>query len=169
MRLAVTHLTSLGHTRIAYLTCAPGIYLSRDKLDAFFEAMHAAGLAVRREYIVEGRDFNERTGYSSMNRLLNLQERPTAVIAINDLTAAGALQAIVHSGYRVPDDFSLLSFDNSFIAGLMTPSITGLDYRYDAYGRMLIDTALGAIKEKKPQGVTRVQPTLVIKDSCRKV
>lgn len=169
MSLAVAHLVSLGHTRIAHLSCAPHINLSKEKRDAFCTAMEGYGLPVRPEYIVEGKDFNEQTGISSMNRLMSLSEKPTAVITINDLMAAGALQAILRLGFTVPGDFSLVSFDNSFITDLVTPSISGIDYHYDSYGQTLIDIALAAINGKRPSPLTIVKPSLIIKSSCRKI
>jgi len=168
MRLAVAHLASLGHVRIAYLCCAPHISLSVEKREAFYRSMGAQGLPVYPEYVVEGENFDEQTGFIGMNRLMGLEEKPTAVIAINDLTAAGALQAIVRLGYSVPGDFSLFSFDNSFITDLMTPSISGIEYHYDRYGQLLIDIALDAINGKNPPMLTMVTPSLVIKGSCRK-
>jgi len=168
MHLAVTHLASLGHTRIAYLSCAPHIYLSKEKREAFCRSMESHGLSVRPEYVVEGKDFTEHTGFLSMNKLMSLSEKPTAIIALNDLMAAGALQAITRLGFSVPEDFSLLSFDNSFITDLLTPSISGIEYHYDAYGQTLINVALDAIEGNRPPALTIMTPTLVIKGSCRK-
>lgn len=169
MRQAVNHLASLGHSRIAYLSCAPHIYLSKEKSEAYREAMEACGLRVNPGYVVEGKEFDEHTGYQGMNRLLCLNEKPTAVIAINDLMAAGALQAIVHLGYSVPGDFSLMGFDNSYMSDLMAPPISSIEYHYDTYGRKLIDVALRAIDGEGPPRLTKISPSLVIKSSCQKI
>jgi len=169
MRMAVNHLASLGHARIAYLSCSPHIYLSKEKRDAFYQAMEGHGLPVMPEYVVEGHDFTEHTGFSGMNRLMSLSQKPTAVIAMNDLMAAGALQAITRLGYTVPGEFSLIGFDNSFITDLSTPSISSIDYHYETYGQQLINVALEVINGSRSPALTIVTPSLVIKGSCRKM
>lgn len=169
MRQAVGHLVSLGHTKIAYLSCAPHIYLSKEKREAFAQAMEDAGLGVRPEYMIEGAEFNEAEGGAGMRRLFSLDDMPTAVIGINDLMTAGAMKVIQQLGYTVPGDFSLIGFDNSFIADLMGPSITSIEYHYETYGKMLISTALDAIEGNNPPKLTMVKPSLAVKYSCRRV
>jgi len=104
-----------------------------------------------------------------MNKLMSLSEKPTAVIAMNDLVAAGALQAIVRLGFTIPEDFSLIGFDNSFITDLVTPSISSIQYHYEAYGQTLINVAIDAVCGNRPPSLTKVEPSLVIKSSCRKM
>lgn len=169
MRQAVRHLVSLGHRRIAYLSCAPHIYLSKEKREAFLGAMADAGLKVDERWVIEGKEFDEHTGMVGMNTLLSLDEKPTAVIAINDLMAAGALQAIMRLGYAVPNDFSLIGFDNSFISDLMVPSITSLKYHYGTYGKELISAAIDVIEGREPPRVKVMRPSLMIKNSCKKI
>ncbi len=167
MHQAVAHLAGLGHRSIAYLTCAPHIQLSKEKRAAFYAAMASYGLPVREEYVVEGEEFDEFTGFSGMNKLMSLAEKPTAVIGVNDLMAAGALRAIARLGFTVPADFSLIGFDNSYISDLMMPSVSSINYHYATYGKMLIDIALDAIEGKSPPQLTVIKPSLVIKESCR--
>ncbi len=169
MRQAVSHLASLGHTRIAYLSCAPHINLSQEKRAAFYMAMNDHGLKVREEYVIEGKDFSEFSGVEGMNKMLSLPEKPTAVIGINDMMITGAMQSIMRLGYTIPGDFSLIGFDNSFITDLVVPSITSIKYHYGTYGQRLIGVALDAIEGKHPPKLTMVKPSLVIKNSCKKI
>ena len=104
-----------------------------------------------------------------MNRLLGLAEPPTGVIAINDMMAVGALQAIMKLGYSVPDDISLLGFDDTFLTELTQPNITSIHFDYGALGRMLIDAAVRAIEGKPLLEPILVPATLTIRDSCRKI
>ena len=105
----------------------------------------------------------------SMKRLLSLAEPPTAVIATNDLMAAGALQAILRLGYSVPNDFSIVGFDDSLITDLTEPNISSVHYDYAAYAKKLIDTALAAIAGEPCERTCVIPTSLTVKESCRKV
>ena len=113
--------------------------------------------------------FDEKSGFQGMNRLLGLAEPPTGVIAINDMMAVGALQAIMKLGYSVPDDISLLGFDDTFLTELTQPNITSIHFDYGTLGRMLIDAAVRAIEGKPLLEPILVPATLTIRDSCRKI
>ncbi len=169
MRAAVRHLATLGHKRIAFLHGYSFIYQTQDKLEAFRRALEEQNLPLCKEYIVDAGEFNEHGGLVGMKRLLSLAEPPTAVIATNDLMAAGALQAILRLGYSVPEDFSIVGFDDSFITDLTEPHISSVHYDYAAYAEKLISTALSAIAGR-PCARTVVLPTsLTVKESCRKI
>ena len=169
MRTVVRHLAALGHKRIAFLHGYSFIYQTQEKLAIFKTTMRELGLPLRQEYLVDAGEFNEQGGLAGMKRLLSLAQPPTAVIATNDLMAAGALQAILRLGYAVPGDFSLIGFDDSLITDLTEPNISSVHYDYELYATMLIETALCMIAGE-PCARERVIPiSLSVKDSCRKV
>ncbi len=169
MRLALLHLATLGHKRIAFLHGHAHIYQTQTKLRAYKELMEELNLPVRDEYIVDAGNFNAQCGLKGMNRLLSLPEPPTAVIAINDLMAAGALQAILRLGYAVPGDFSIVGFDDSIITDFTEPHISSVHYDYDAYGSALIKTMLARICGGDCPAPAEIPSTLTVKDSCSRI
>ena len=131
--LAVEHLTSLGHRRIAHITGgdAPAA-LERER--GFREAMITAGLR-RYMKIVPG-DITDEGGYRAMRQLLDARSRPTAVFAANDYAAFGALNAIEEAGLSVPDEISLVGYDNSSIGAFRHISLTSVDQPHTEMGRL---------------------------------
>ena len=166
MRQAVTYLASLGHQRIAFLHGYEHIYQTRVKKKAFQETMQDLGLPVRDAYLVNGGLFNKESGYAGMNQLLKLDEPPTGIIAINDLMAAGALQALQKLGYSVPKEFSLIGFDDCFLTELTQPNITSVHCDYSALGNTLVDAAIRAVNGEPAVDPVFIPTSLTIRESC---
>ncbi len=119
---AMQHLFSLNHRRIAFITGPMNLESARTRFEAYL-----AGLKSRKmgdEAMVEKGDHRIEGGAMAMRSLLKLPVRPTAVIASNDLTAIGALGAILQAGLRVPEDISLIGFDDISFAHLTQPPLT---------------------------------------------
>ena len=169
MNQAVAHLVSLGHKRIAFLHGQEYIYQTQFKTQAFRNAMESFHLPVRGEYIINAGLFDEKSGYAGMNRLLSLPELPTAVIAINDLMATGALQAIQKIGCSVPGDFSLISFDDTYLTELVQPNLTSVHYDYTDIGKKMIDRAIGLIDGDEIPAPEMIPTVLKIRESCTKI
>jgi LacI family transcriptional regulator len=122
-REAVRHLHGLGHERIAIIGGPPATRPGADRLLGYRAELEALGLPYRDEYVEEG-DFYPESGYAAMRALLALSEPPTAVFAASDLMAAGAVRAAQERGLSVPDDVSLVGFDDIQLAALMQPPLT---------------------------------------------
>jgi LacI family transcriptional regulator len=130
-RTAVEHLHQLGHRRIATIT---GMLESRpgsDRLRGYRAAVQAAGLAYRDEYVAYG-DFYVESGRAGAARLLSLPEPPTAIFAAADMMAIGAVSAAAELGLRVPQDVSIVGFDDIQLAPHLNPPLTTL--RQDKFG-----------------------------------
>ena len=100
-----------------------------------------------------------------MNKLFQCSRMPTAVIAINDYAAAGVARSIIEHGCRVPDDISVISYDNTQVAELLTPRMTSIDYRYEEFAGKLVGTALAAIAGKSIPRIQLQTPDLVVRES----
>src|SRR3954454_4861186 len=128
---AVRHLHDLGHRRIATITgmidSRPGI----DRLRGYRAAIQSLGLAYRDEYVLYG-DFYADSGREATVRLLALDEPPTAIFAAADMMAIGAIRAASEAGLRVPEDLSVVGFDDIQLAAHVTPPLTTL--RQDKLG-----------------------------------
>jgi LacI family transcriptional regulator len=119
---ALQHLFSLNHRRIAFITGPMNLESVQMRRDAFVSGIRARGLTERP--MIESGDHRIEGGALAMRNLLRLPQRPTAVITSNDLTAIGALGAIHNAGLKVPEDISLIGFDDIAFAHLTQPPLT---------------------------------------------
>lgn len=120
---ATRHLLSLGHRRIAYLGGPPSAACNQARLQGFRAAMEAAGLPVPDTYIRVG-EFQFANGLAGGSALLDLPEPPTAVFAGSDETAAGVIEAARVRGLRIPQDLSVVGFDDTQVARYASPPLT---------------------------------------------
>jgi DNA-binding LacI/PurR family transcriptional regulator len=119
---ALQHLFALNHRRIAFIAGPMNLESARTRRDAFLSGLKSRGLSERA--MIEKGDHRIEGGATAMRSLLKLPQRPTAVVASNDLTAIGALRAILDAGLRVPNDISLIGFDDISFAHLTQPPLT---------------------------------------------
>lgn len=122
---AVKHLKRLKHRRIAFIGGSVGPTISDHRRDAFIVAMKDNGLKAETELIRAG-NYRIPGGETAMAELLALSRRPTAVIAANDLTAIGAMRTIQKRGLSVPEDISIVGFDDIELADILQPPLTTL-------------------------------------------
>lgn len=124
-RLATEHLIALGHSRIGFISGSDEYSLSQWRTDGWADAMTAAGLDIE-GLNVQG-DFSYASGAAATLELLGRQDRPTAIIACSDQMALAALDTATGQGLGVPDDLSLVSFDNSPLVRFARPQLTAVD------------------------------------------
>ncbi len=121
------HLIELGHTRIAFVNNARAGRETEERLEGFQEAMHAAGLTVPLEYVVNAATGQLAAGSAAVRPLLDLPHPPTGLVCFNDMLAIGAMQVLRERGKRVPDDCSVVGFDNIPFSAFVTPPLTTFD------------------------------------------
>lgn len=165
-RIAVTHLARLGHQRIATITGQMQTSHAVERRDGYVAALREAGLSVAPELIVEG-DLTGQSGYVAMHRLLELEQRPTAVFAADDAMAAGALRAIREAGLRVPQDIALVGFDDEPIATLTEPQLTTVRQPVHELGVEAAHLLISLLQGHEVGPVQKRLPVaLVIRQSC---
>ena len=123
IRQAVQHLAALGHRRIAFISGPLRLRSAVARRAAFLKSMAELGLTVPAEHIVEGSHTMEG-GIVAMEHLTALAELPTAVMCSNDMTAIGVLHALYRTTYNVPQDISVVGFDDIHLAQFMLPPLT---------------------------------------------
>lgn len=123
---ATKHLISLGHERIGFVSGPPDLVVSKDRLKGYMDALHDSGLEMRPEWIVEG-EFLQDSGYRAMSFFMNLPDRPTAIVLIDDVVSFGVLRGLHELKYKVPDDLCLVSFNNIPLSELSTPPLSSID------------------------------------------
>ncbi|MCG7625776.1 LacI family DNA-binding transcriptional regulator [Epibacterium sp. Ofav1-8] len=140
--LAVAYLVGMGHRRIGHITGPQGNCLSQTRLDGFQAAITAQGAQTRAAWIFEG-DFSMESGAAAAQAWLGLTDRPSAVFCASDEMAIGFMGAVQHRGLRVPEDVSLVGFDNIEVAGHLSPPLTTIQQRRSEIGgraaRLLLD------------------------------
>lgn len=164
MDLLMDHLIGLGHERIAFVGGNMAVLSTYEKLLRYKQVLKENNIPYDRELILEG-SYNEKSGYEQMNRLFEKNIPVTAVVAVNDFAAAGIVRSIMEHGYRIPEDISLVSFDNTYIAELMIPWLTSIDYDYAEFGRKLVKTAVDEIEGGEGRRFVTVTPVLIERES----
>ncbi len=122
-RAATRHLAQLGHRRIAMIGGSDQILCCRARLDGYRAALEAAGLPADPRQVVRAA-LTREDGYAAAATLLALPDRPTAIFAVNDLQALGAYQAAREAGLRIPEDLSVVGFDDLPVVAWVDPPMT---------------------------------------------
>jgi LacI family transcriptional regulator len=138
---AARHLLDLGHRRIAYVGGPRTAACNEARLQGLRGALEAAGLGVAPEYVRSGW-FRYEDGVAEGAALLDLPEPPTAVFAGNDETALGVMEAARSRGLRIPDDLSVVGFDDTQVARLSSPPLTSVAQPLRSMGSTAVRTAL---------------------------
>lgn len=160
------YLFDLGHRRIGFISGRPEIASAQRRLSGYRDALKNAGLEIDEELIVPG-DFIQPTAYKSTIQLLSLQNPPTAIFAANDQSAMGVYQAASEMGVRIPDDLSVIGFDNISEAKYM--GLTTMDQYLDEMGYVAIQMLIKLINhEPLEETVHKMKTNLVVRTSCSK-
>lgn len=163
---AMQHLLDLGHRRIACITGSRRVGFGGGKFDGYRDALAERGIAFSSDLVVES-DHGVRDGYLAMQRLLQRDPLPTAVLAPTDPVAIGAMGAIEASGRVIPDDIAVIGFDDIPYAASVHPSLTTVHQPIDDLGRLAARILFDAIRVGVDQEASRtVLPcALVIRES----
>ncbi|MCG8478045.1 MAG: substrate-binding domain-containing protein, partial [Spirochaetales bacterium] len=165
--MAGSHLLSRGRRRIAFIGSVQEPHSLEDRLEGYRKALKRAGLRVDEEMIVLGQ-FREQSGYLSIRELLEAGVVPDGVFAENDLLAMGVIQGILDSGFRVPEDISVIGFDDIPIAShrdIQLSTIHQPKYRIGRYAAEILLHHLTQEPEKRRVERRTLQPELIVRRS----
>lgn len=168
-RTAVQHLAQLGHERIAFITGDERLASAKDRRRAYVDTLAQLGLKRDTSLVVTG-DFSQRSGFEATQKLLKLKRPPTAIFAANDMSAFGAISAIMEAGLKVPDDISVIGFDDIPAAAQVYPPLTTIRQPIHQMGRSAVNTLLALIAGIEPASPQVSLPTeLVTRASTARV
>jgi LacI family transcriptional regulator len=161
------YLIDLGHHRIGFITGDMTLGCARDRLAGYQQALSDAGLPIEPELIQEG-DFLQPRAFARANDLLDLAQPPTAIFASNDISALGVMDAVRNRGLRIPEDCSIIGFDDIPQAAQVYPALTTIRQPLAEMGRVATQLLLSYI-DHPDAAVKRIElPTeLVIRQSCQ--
>jgi len=165
VKTACTHLFHLGHTRIAAIIGDATSITSQERLQAFHKAMSDLGLTIKEGYVEQGM-WTSRGGWDAMIKLLTLKEPPSAVFTITDTMALGAIGAASYLGLKVPEDVSVIGFNNEPGSAEFNPPLTTLDASSLAMGKQAAETLLARIQDpQRPAVEIKYAVTLITRAS----
>ncbi len=164
--LATKYLIGLGHRNIGHIGGPYNTMAALDRIKGYKKALLQYGIPFNRCYIGEG-DFKIKGGYQVMNQFLKLQNPPTAVFTANDLLAVGAIEAIREHGYNVPDDISIIGFDDIRLASFLSPPLTTIRQPMLEMGSLAIIKLMERIEHQRVHQNILIKPELIVRKSCR--
>ena len=176
--LAIQHLFAMGHEKIGFLS-APLTRKSRLIIhDTYVKAMRTHGCQLEKEWIMindaevenPGEIYEFENGKILGARLTSLKNRPTAVMVINDMTAYGVMHELGQRGIYIPEDISIISFDNIFFSQITNPPLTTISCSSGEMGRLAAEYLLKKLSgDSIPQASTILEPQLVERSSVKRM
>lgn len=168
IRMAVEHLVKLNHERIAFLAGREYVYVFQKRLKGYLDAMNEFGLTPD----VLSSNNSAKDGYETMTKVLRDKSRqlPTAIVCVSDTTAMGALRAIREHGLSVPEDISIVGFNNLDVSEYTEPPLTTVSQPGFEMGKMATEIILHCIdndREMKMRQNVVLSPELIIRESTR--
>jgi LacI family transcriptional regulator len=175
---AMNYLIGLGHRRIGFITGRMELVSANQRLQGYKDGLAAAGIPIEDELIEIG-DYTLNRAYICTKNLISLENRPPAIFAGNDMAASGVYQAAKEAGLQIPNDLSVIGFDNLSDASLMVPALTTVDQHVEDIGSIATQMVVKLINgEPLPESIPdtvsftrdrnlfRIPTELVIRDSC---
>lgn len=163
--LATRHLLDLGHRRIACIAGPQALSPARQRVQGYHRALTESGMRVD-DKLLRSSDFTSAGGHAAMTSLLKMRQKPSAVFASNDLMAIGAVCAAAEAGLRIPEDVSVVGFDDIALAAYSNPPLTTIAQPKHQTGTLAARLLLERIAQRdKPLHREILQPTLCLRRS----
>ena len=168
---ATNHLIELGHARVAYIGDRFGLQSDVDRLKGYRKALRRAGLPLSQDLVAAG-DGKTAGGRAAAAKLLDpaiaAAQRPTAVFCYNDMSALGVMQEAEAAGLRIPEDLSLVGFDDLFFAAQLRPPLTTVRQPKKEIGRCAITQLLSLLRSEEGGSTTLLKGDLIVRESTAK-
>ena len=166
--LATKHLLSLGHRKVMMLHGGSGVSTNTPRMEGYYAALAEAGLEAPDDMIVQA-GFDWKPAFEAMNKVLDRPKSlwPTAIFAVNDLCAAGAMKAIKSRGLRIPEDIAIVGFDDTWFATSIHPHLTTVRMPIQEMGAKAVRMLAAEVAGRPPQERNVVlDVSLTVRSSC---
>lgn len=166
---AVDHLVEMGHREIAFVSDVFSTKPGQDRLIGFRLALEKHKIPIRSEWILNG-DFTEIAGYDSCLRLFEKSKLPTAIFCAGDMMALGAIRALTEKGIKVPEEMSVIGFDDLALLKFVKPGLTTIHQNKELLGTRAANELLAMMKDSNyfPKTSSLVETNLIIRDTVEK-
>lgn len=164
------YLYELGHKKIAFVNGSYSNFIGNERLRAYLDFMKEKNLdpIYLKDHSNESYSYEE--GYQTMKRIFETYGLPEAVCSVSDLMAVGAINYLYNHGFNVPQDVSVIGFDDLQVCEIMTPKLTTVRQNYEAFGQIACETLLGMMDGKIERRIDPivVDTEIIVRDSCKK-
>jgi LacI family transcriptional regulator len=165
--IAIEHLIRMGHQRIGIISGLPQSSASVERLEGVKKALAQNGLEFEPDLVFEG-DFLKASGMRAARRFSSMTRRPTAVFAVNDYMALGAMEGFIEEGFRIPHDIALIGFNDIEISRMRNIELTTIGQKTYEMGSIAVRALVEKI-EGEAQGLVKqiiLEPELLVRKSC---
>ncbi|AOZ93421.1 LacI family DNA-binding transcriptional regulator [Paenibacillus crassostreae] len=162
--IATQHLIDLGHRDIGFIGGLDYTSTTLVKVKAIKKKLKEYGIDLKKEWIQSG-EFSVQGGRDLMNKMLNQVRRPSAVLCVNDFTAIGAIKAAFEHGLRIPEDISIVGFDDSPLSTAVIPELTTISQNTNQLGELAVEMLDQIINGNNPKKQIVLKPYLVMRQS----
>ncbi len=162
--LATHHLIELGHLEISAIAGPQHLSNARGRLAGFVDTLRSHDIRIKKEYVQFG-NFLQESGYRCAKKLFSLRHPPTALFVANMEMAAGVIAFVRQKGFAVPNEISIVSFDDSFWARYMDPPLTVIAQPVEKMGKSTMDLLLARLRGGKPAQTLVFAPELIVRRS----
>jgi LacI family transcriptional regulator/LacI family purine nucleotide synthesis repressor/LacI family repressor for deo operon, udp, cdd, tsx, nupC, and nupG len=164
----VDYLVSLGHTNIGIIGGELNITSTIIKHKALEKALSKHGMKFNRDWMIMG-GYSIEVGTELIKEMMIKESKPTAIIAINDFVAVGAIKGAKELGVKVPEDISITGFDDTYLSEIISPQLTTVSHNYELIGESVIELIINALSKKEFKKAISIPTKLVTRESCYKV
>ncbi|HCE1509697.1 substrate-binding domain-containing protein [Vibrio parahaemolyticus] len=165
--LAAKYLIDCGHTEIGCITGPLIKHQAQMRYEGYKRAMNEAGLEFNANWIIES-DFECEGGYQAFKKMAERGKLPSSIFVSNDMMAMGVINSANELGIKVPDDLSIIGYDDIHIAKFMSPSLTTIHQPKYRLGQAAVETLVRRLDDKSNEAqVVQLEPTLVVRNSVK--
>lgn len=165
MRRLLDLLGHHGHRKIGLIGGEIGVSSTDEKIEVFKQVMKQKGWTYKDEWIVNS-GYSIQGGEQDALSLLHLDEKPTAVMCINDFVAIGAIKMFQKFGLKIPNDMSVTGFDDTYLAEHFPPGVTSVNHNYQLLAKKTIETLIGLIAQEEQERETVIPTFVTVRNSC---
>lgn len=163
--LAAKYLLELGHATFGYIQGVEHNFDNKERLKGFLDVLKKAGITLQKDYILKG-EFEREVAYNSMKDFLEqAKPLPEAIFAANDLSAIGAIEALVEEGIKVPEQVSVIGCDDIESAQLVKPSVTTIRTSFEKQGTLAINHLIALIQGKEKGSIDTLYGRIIPRES----